>query len=112
MNMLGSIGFTSLLDVLAPTIPGNPRDRQTYVAVKAPRVGVLSSEKTQAAPDAEIPEGVNPLVDPSQKPRGPIFMAAKRLLPAPVKEAIKPVLRMVHVLAPHTTPEFARKKRR
>ena len=109
--MLASIGFTSLLDVLAPTMPGNPRDADLR-HLKAPRVGLLSSDKTQAAPDAEIPEGVNSLVDPSQKPHGPVFLAAKRLLPAPVKEAIKPVLRMVHVLPPDTTPDFARKKRR
>lgn len=109
MNLLARAGFSSVLDVLTPTMPGNPRDRKTYVAVKANRVHVHSSDPTDGRAIADLAEGVNPLCDPSQIRRGPIFRAAKRLLPQPVKDAIKPALRGIGVLAPDGTPWFLRK---
>ena len=112
MNMLMAVGFSSLIDVLSPTMPGNMRDRKTYVAIKGTRVDVLSSEATQAAKDAEIPEGLNPRIDGSQTPKSAVFLAAKRLLPQPVKDVIKPLLRTVKILPPDGTPEFQRNKRK
>jgi hypothetical protein len=111
MNLLSRAGFSSLFDVLAPTMPGNPRDRKTYIGLKAPRVDIRSSEPTDAAAHADIPEGLNPRFDPSQTPRGRVFKAAKRLLPAPVKAVIKPVLRTIGVLPPDETPAFMRKRK-
>jgi 2-polyprenyl-3-methyl-5-hydroxy-6-metoxy-1,4-benzoquinol methylase len=109
MNLLARAGFSSVLEVLTPTMPDTPRDRKTYVAVKASRVRVRSSDPTDERAIAEIPEGLNPLCDPSQTRRGPLFRAAKRLLPQPVKDAIKPALRSIGVLPPDGTPWFLRK---
>jgi SAM-dependent methyltransferase len=108
MNMLAAEGFTSVVDVLEPNMPGNPRDRKTYVALKGTRATILSSEPTDRAAREPHREGPNNLVDASQAPAGPIFLAAKRLLPQSVKDVIKPLLRAVRVLPPDTTPAFQR----
>ena len=110
LNMMQKVGFTTLLDVLGPAMPGNPRDRKTYVAVKGRPVAIRSSQPTQDAPWAELSEQPNPNVDGSQYPRGRVFRAAKRILPQTVKDAIKPALRAVHILPPDSTPEFQRKR--
>ena len=91
-------------------MPGNPRDRKTYVCLKGHTAEVLSSEPTDEAAHCDIPEGSNPLFDPSQKPRGPIFSAAKRLLPPSVKALVKPVLRAAGLLPPDGTPAFMRNR--
>ena len=110
MNILTDCGFTSVMDVLTPTMPGNPRDRKTYVAVKGSRAVVQSSDITSNEPIHDIPEGINPKIDGSQIPRGKLFKLAKAVLPPSIKEAIKPVLRAVRVLPKDTTPEFMKKK--
>jgi hypothetical protein len=112
MNLLARAGFSSSFDVLTPTMPGNLRDRKTYVVVKGSRMEVLSSDETNNQGHTDIPEGVNPLFDPSQTPRGKIFITAKRLLPQPVKDAIKPVLRIFGIIPPDGTPWFQRGKRK
>jgi len=112
INMLNSAGFSSMTEILLPSMPGMMADRKTYLAMKGKRVEVLSSEPTQHATLGEVPEGPNRNVDPSQRPTGPIFHAAKRWLPQPVKDAIKPVLRAFRLLPPDTTPQFQVKSRR
>jgi len=108
INLLARAGFSSSFDVLTPTMPGNLRDRKTYIAIKGARTEILSSEPTNNTTHSDVPEGVNPRFDPSQIPRGKVFMAAKRLLPQPVKNAVKPVLRALKILPPDTTPSFQR----
>ena len=109
LNLLARAGFTTVFDALLPAMPGFPRDRKTYVAIKGTRARVLSSDPTDGRPRAEIPEGVNPLCDPSQTKRGAMFHAARRLLPQPVKDLVKPALRAVGYLPPDRTPWFQRK---
>jgi 2-polyprenyl-3-methyl-5-hydroxy-6-metoxy-1,4-benzoquinol methylase len=109
LNLLARAGFSSVFDALLPAMPGFPRDRKTYVAIRGSRARVLSSDPTDGRPRAEVPEGVNPLCDPSQTRRGSIFHAARRLLPQPVKDLIKPALRAVGYLPPDRTPWFQRK---
>ena len=79
--------------------------------MKGARATVLSSEATENAAREEHAEGPNLLVDASQTPQGPIFIAAKRLLPQSVKNVIKPGLRALGVIPADTTPEFQRRKR-
>jgi 2-polyprenyl-3-methyl-5-hydroxy-6-metoxy-1,4-benzoquinol methylase len=110
-NMLVDIGFTSLVDVLVPTAPAMPRDRKTYVAIKGAPCRVLSSEVSNGAAAQRVPEGENPNVDASQTPPSAVFATAKRLLPQPVKNAIKPALRALKILPPDTTPAFLRAKK-
>ena len=112
MNLLARAGFSSSLDVLTPTMPGNLRDRKTYVAVKGARIEIISSDETNNQRHTDIPEGINPRVHPSQIRRGKIFKMAKRLLPQQVKNAIKPALRAFGLIPPDTTPEFHREKRK
>ena len=109
LNLLARAGFTTTLDVLTPTMPGNLRDRKTYIVVKGKPATVLTSDETQRHPHADIPEGLNPRIDPSQIQRGALFLAAKRILPQGVKDAIKPALRALKLLPPDGTPQFQRK---
>jgi len=108
LNLFARAGYTSSLEVLVPTMPGNLRDRKTYVAIKGRPTRVLTSDETDRQPGVPAPEGANPRMDPSQIPHGAIFSAAKRLLPQGVKDTIKPILRAVRVLPPDQTPEFQR----
>jgi 2-polyprenyl-3-methyl-5-hydroxy-6-metoxy-1,4-benzoquinol methylase len=111
VNALTTIGFSSVMDVLTPTMQGNPRDRKTYLAIKGNAVSIKSSDTTRDTVAASIPEGTNPLVDASQTPRSKVFQLAKASLPPSVKNMIKPALRVLRVLPKDPTPEFMRRKR-
>lgn len=108
LNLLARAGYSSSFEVLTPTMPGNLRDRKTYLAVKGRAVAVLTSDETQRQPHVDVPEGVNPRMDGSQVHRGRVFTTAKRLLPQGIKDVIKPVLRAIKVLPPDETPSFQR----
>jgi 2-polyprenyl-3-methyl-5-hydroxy-6-metoxy-1,4-benzoquinol methylase len=109
INLLMDAGFTSISNLLVPTIPGTKGDRKTYLAVRGRKVPILSSDPTHNEATHHIPEGVNIHVDASQQPPSLLFRAAKRMLPPPVKNAIKPILRALKVLPPDSTPEFMKK---
>jgi SAM-dependent methyltransferase len=112
MNLLVEAGFTSVMDVLVPDMPGNLHDRKTYLAVAGKEVPILTSDPTRDFEKMPIEELGKPRVDASQHPKSWVHQAAKSLLPQPVKEVIKPSLRLVGILPPDTTPEFMRKKRK
>jgi SAM-dependent methyltransferase len=109
VNLLSDAGFTSVVDVLAPTMPAGLRDRKTYLACRGRKAHVLSSDVSEKEPIHHIPEGANPRFDSSQRPRGMLFSVAKRTLPPSVKNVIKPLLRALKVLPPDGTPEFMKK---
>lgn len=92
-------------------MPGNLRDRKTYVAIKGRPVAVLTSDPTDRQPHVDVPEGPNPRMDPSQIHRGKVFATAKRVLPQGIKDAIKPALRAIKFLPPDHTPAFQRDDR-
>jgi hypothetical protein len=111
MNLLIEAGFTSVLDVLVPEMPGNLKDRKTYVAVAGQPAAVRTSEPTSAAPTAHLEEGVNRRMDGSQYEKSGLHKAAKRVLPQPIKDLIKPSLRAIGILPPDMTPDFLKRKR-
>ncbi|MEO5844842.1 MAG: class I SAM-dependent methyltransferase [Caldimonas sp.] len=108
LNLFARAGFSSAFEVLTPTMPGNLRDRKTYLAVRGRPVAVLTSDETHQQAHVDLPEGANPRMDPSQVHRGRMFSAAKRILPQGVKDVIKPALRAINVLPPDHTPAFQR----
>jgi len=108
MNLFARAGYSSCFDILVPTMPGNLRDRKTYVVMKGRPARVLTSDETDRQPGVDAPEGVNPRMDPSQVSHGAVFTVAKRVLPQGMKDAIKPILRAVRLLPPDLTPEFQR----
>jgi len=110
VNLLQSAGFTTVSEILSPTMPGNLADRKTYLAIKGAPVRILTSEKTECQPRHPIPEGKNIRVDASQHPRGVFYRIAKALVPDGVKHGLKPALRAVRILPPDGTPEFMKKK--
>ena len=112
LNLFARAGYTSTFEVLTPTMPGNLRDRKTYVAIKGRPARVLTSDETDRQPGVAVPEGVKPRMDPSQVPHGAVFTVAKRVLPQGVKNAVKPILRAVRLLPPDQTPEFQRESAR
>jgi len=108
LNLFARAGYSSCFEVLVPTMPGNLRDRKSYVAIKGRPVRVLTSDPTDRQSGVDVPEGANPRMDPSQVQHGIVFNVAKRVLPQSVKNAVKPVLRAVRVLPPDQTPDFQR----
>jgi SAM-dependent methyltransferase len=110
-NLLADVGFTSILRVEGPQMPGLGPDRQTYVAIKGQRAPIRSSPITDALQESPRPQYNKSPANPVQIQRGSIFRAIKRGLPQPVKNAIKPALRRVGLLPPDVTPEFLKPKR-
>ncbi|HEX2542208.1 MAG TPA: class I SAM-dependent methyltransferase [Caldimonas sp.] len=110
INLLARAGFTSTMAVLAPTMPGMLVDRRTYVTVKGRRSEIKSSELTDRQAHVPAEEGENRRMDDSQHTHGRLHLAARQVLPQPVKDAIKPLLRWAGVLPQDTTPEFMSRK--
>jgi 2-polyprenyl-3-methyl-5-hydroxy-6-metoxy-1,4-benzoquinol methylase len=112
LNLLSRFGFTSVMDVLVPAVPASAIDRKTYLAIKGPLVTIKSSSITQNETPPTTSEEKNLNFDASQKPKSRVFLIAKAVLPQPVIDAIKPILRSLKFLPPDTTPEFMKKERK
>jgi predicted RNA methylase len=108
-NLMAHVGFTSFYESHVPTWPNEGYlDRRTYVAIKGKPVKLLSSPVTEQTPHREIPEG--PINASSvQKQRGLLFKWVKKTFPQPIKDMIKPVLRLIGLLEPDGTPQYMRK---
>jgi hypothetical protein len=97
-------GFTSVSEVTLPTQPDNTHDRRMYAAIKGRRARVMSSPMTDAI--THVP---GRLEDPDnlhdyQYDHGIAHRIGKRVLPQPVKDAIKPALRRLGVLRTSEDP--------
>lgn len=101
-------GFTSLQECLDPDINVSC-DRRTFVAVKGSRVKLSSSPVTDVVPLGDISESPRRDVHPAQLHR-PIRKILKRVVPVPVKNLLKPLLRSVRLLEPDATQGFAKKR--
>lgn len=104
MTQFQQAGFTSCSEVLLPTHPGLTYDRRMFAAVKGQPVRVLSSAPTDAL--GHVPAT---LADPTDlhdyvRDYGVAYRLGKRLLPQPVKDAIKPALRKLGVLKTEESP--------
>jgi hypothetical protein len=110
INTLTDVGYCSVLDALTPTMPNIPCDRKTYVAIKGERCQIRSSEPTDGEPLPEVPEIPTHQMDDSQRPGNIFFRAAKRYLPQPIKDAIKPPLRVLGLLPKDRTPDFMKRQ--
>ena len=117
VNLLIDGGFTSVMEVLVPTMVHRKsdhstyimKDRRTYIAIKGSDVPILSSDLTQSECNQKLPENVPIEFDQSQKPRGKIFHFIRRVLPPSVKDAGKRTLRAIKVLPPDSTPDFMKR---
>ena len=105
-NLVSRAGFSSFYECLEP---GHdlPCDRRAYVAIRGRAAEVLSSPPTRDMPHAAKPEEPRP---PMYRKRGPIFRMAKRVLPQPAKDLIKPALRAAGILPPNGTPPWLRRR--
>jgi 2-polyprenyl-3-methyl-5-hydroxy-6-metoxy-1,4-benzoquinol methylase len=110
VNQLMHAGFTSVSDILTPNMPGNMVDRKTYLCIKGKAITVLSTDVTNKEPMHDIVEGRNTFMDASQTPKSKFFLMMKGVLPQAVKNAVKPVLRLLGFLPPDPTPDFLKKK--
>ena len=110
VNLLMKAGFTTVVEILAPTTPGFPRDRKTYLARRGTPTAIMTSDPTHEEQPHFMAEGLSNLMDASQTERSKVFRIAKTYLPAPVKNAIKPLLRAVGILPPDQTPDFMKKR--
>jgi hypothetical protein len=101
-NLIANAGFSSFYECLNPH-HDLPSDRRAYCAIKGSQAQVLSSPPTQALrlrPKSEQP------LPPIFQPRGRVFLFFKRILPQPLKDVFKPVLRLFRILPPDTTPRW------
>jgi SAM-dependent methyltransferase len=110
VNALTEAGFTSVMNVITPTMPGLAIDRKTYLGFAGKPAPVLTSDPTADAPLVPMPEDDEAEVDPSQSERSFAFRTFKRVLPQGVKDVIKPALRAVKILPPDPTPDFLKEK--
>jgi hypothetical protein len=105
-NLIAAVGFSSFHECLNPH-HALPQDRRAYIAIKGPVAEVLSSPKTAAMGFAPRPEIMLP---PVQSNHGPVYRLAKRAIPQPIKDILKPLLRMARLLPADTTPSYAKDK--
>lgn len=106
INYLNEIGFTSVLEVHSPVMPSKSLDRKTYVAIKGERIQIQSSEMTDNQQHVDVSEGDKGMLHPTNVKRGTVFLLAKQLLPASIKDMIKPILRLLRILPPDKTQKF------
>jgi hypothetical protein len=108
-NCVARVGFSSFYECLNPEHAGS-EDRRAYVAIKGQPGTILSSPMTASMGFTPKPEQAQyPLIGPNLR-HGPIFRAAKRLLPPAVKNRIKPILRGLRILPRDPTPKFLKKE--
>lgn len=105
-NFIDRVGFSSFHECLNPH-HDTMGDRRAYIAIKGKRARILSSPKTASLGFTPKPEVMR---TPMQSNHGPIFRIAKGVLPQPVKDVIKPVLRKARLLPPDSTPPFLKKR--
>jgi hypothetical protein len=108
-NYVARVGFSSFYECLNPEHV-LPEDRRAYVAIRGQRADVLSSPLTASMGFTPKPERNHLSNNGPNVRHGWMFRVAKRWLPAPIKNAIKPVLRRVRVLPPDATPRFVKKR--
>jgi hypothetical protein len=104
-NLVAHVGFSSFYECLKPE-HDVPCDRRAYVAMRGQPAAILSSPPTRDMPHENKPEQARA---PMYRRRGPIFRMAKRVLPQPAKNLIKPALRAVGMLPPDGTPPWLKR---
>jgi hypothetical protein len=104
-NLVSWAGFSSFYECLRPE-QDVPCDRRAYVALRGRAAEVLSSPPTRDMPHEATPEKLRP---PMYRRRGPLFRLAKRVLPQPAKDLIKPALRAVGILPANGTPPWMKR---
>jgi hypothetical protein len=110
-NLIADVGFTSMMRVENPDMPGTAIDRQTYIAVKGSTAEILSSHLTDKLKQSHRPEFNDAPTNTVQVERGPLFRFLKTTLPQPVKDGIKPILRLARLLPADSTPKFRKRPR-
>lgn len=104
-NLVHHVGFSSLLECRNPAMPHLAEDRVCLVAMKGKPAALLSSPKLDKMPVPDWPE--QRLVSCHRvNSMSRTRKLAKRILPQPVKDLIKPPLRAFHILEPDPTPSF------
>jgi hypothetical protein len=108
-NLIASVGFSSLFECLNPA-HAVPADRRAYAAIRG-RVGsIRTSPATESMGLDPTPERNLLLPAEAQIKHGQFFRLAKRLLPQPVKDFVKPILRFFRFIPPDATPPWAKNK--
>ncbi len=104
VTLFAQAGFTSCSDVLLPTHPELTYDRRMFSAIKGQPVSILSSEMTDRTGHvpAPLPDPTN--LHPYQMDHGRAYTIGKKLLPQPVKNAVKPTLRRLGLLKTEDSP--------
>jgi len=105
LNLLTDSGFSTVYDALVPRYPAQMADRPTLIAVKGAAHEVMSSPITADFDLGHQPENHKAEFHPAQIEHGWAHRTAKRVLPQPVKDAIKPLLRAAGLLHADSMPQ-------
>jgi hypothetical protein len=108
-NYVARVGFSSFYECLNPE-HDVPADRRAYVAIKGQPGIILSSPLTASMGVTPKPERSQLSVVGPNIIHGSMFRAARRFFPKRVKNMLKPILRMMRILPPDSTPKFLNKQ--
>jgi SAM-dependent methyltransferase len=93
LNLLRDAGFTSVMEVLNPALPGQLSDRTVLAAIKGSRQTIHATPSTNAVPFCDWSEHERPGHDPMQRTTYRLEKRLTHMVPVGVRKAIKGVLR-------------------
>jgi SAM-dependent methyltransferase len=96
INLLRDAGFTSVMEVLSPALPGQLADRVVLAAIKGTRCDVLNAPATSTAPLPDWSEHERPGYDPMQRSTYLLEKRLTRLVPRDLRRRVKAALRRGH----------------
>jgi SAM-dependent methyltransferase len=93
INLLRDAGFTSVMEVLNPALPGQLADRLVLAAIKGTRSDVLNAPVTSAAAFPDWSEHERPGHDPMQRSTYRLEKRLTHLVPKSVRRRVKALLK-------------------
>jgi SAM-dependent methyltransferase len=95
LNLLKNAGFTSVMEVLNPLLPGQLTDRTILAAVKGTRQPLHAAPSTNATPFQDWPEHQEVRYDSMQRTTYRLEKRLTHMVPAPLRRGMKRMLQGV-----------------
>jgi 2-polyprenyl-3-methyl-5-hydroxy-6-metoxy-1,4-benzoquinol methylase len=100
LNLLAHAGFTSVYECQVPAEIGKHVDRITLAAIKGERVASQCTPQTYVVASDDWPERPKKVFNPLQKRSYGLSKLLSGMVPKRLRQAIKGLLRRVHILPP------------
>ena len=95
LNLLRDAGFTSVMEVLNPALPGQLSDRTVLAAIKGTRQTIHATPSTNTIPFRDWSEHERPGHDPMQRTTYRLEKRLTHMVPVGVRRAVKSALQGV-----------------